>query len=92
MTVPEGWPIHITWAAMALGIMAWGPGRLSRLWNSAPLTRATIGHGARGCCIRGMVPTMARALDDKTRTTLLPFDRIGRSWPTRQKGREIDRE
>jgi putative oxidoreductase len=29
MTVPDGWPIHITWAAMALGIMAWGPGRLS---------------------------------------------------------------
>jgi uncharacterized protein len=28
-TVPEGWPIHITWAAMALAIMAWGPGRLS---------------------------------------------------------------
>jgi putative oxidoreductase len=29
LTVPDGWPIHITWAAMALGIMAWGPGRLS---------------------------------------------------------------
>ena len=29
LTVPEGWPIHITWAAMALGIMAWGPGRFS---------------------------------------------------------------
>jgi putative oxidoreductase len=29
LTVPEGWPIHITWAAMALGIMGWGPGRLS---------------------------------------------------------------
>jgi putative oxidoreductase len=27
--VPDGWPVHITWAAMALGIMAWGPGRLS---------------------------------------------------------------
>jgi putative oxidoreductase len=38
LTVPEGWPLHITWAAMAFGIMAWGPGRLSldhligRLW------------------------------------------------------------
>jgi putative oxidoreductase len=34
-TVPDGWPVHITWAAMALGIMAWGPGRLSldhRFW------------------------------------------------------------
>ena len=29
LTVPDGWPIHITWAAMALCIMAWGPGRLS---------------------------------------------------------------
>jgi putative oxidoreductase len=28
-TVPAGWPIHLTWAAMALAIMAWGPGRLS---------------------------------------------------------------
>lgn len=26
LTVPDGWPIHITWAAMALGIAAWGPG------------------------------------------------------------------
>jgi putative oxidoreductase len=29
LTVPHGWPFHITWAAMALGIMAWGPGRIS---------------------------------------------------------------
>jgi len=29
LTVPEGWPIHLTWAALALGIMAWGPGSLS---------------------------------------------------------------
>jgi putative oxidoreductase len=29
LTVPDGWPIHITWAAMALGIMAWGPGSIS---------------------------------------------------------------
>jgi putative oxidoreductase len=29
LTVPDGWPIHITWAAMAFGIMAWGPGHLS---------------------------------------------------------------
>jgi putative oxidoreductase len=29
LTVPDGWPVHITWAAMALGIMAWGPGRWS---------------------------------------------------------------
>jgi putative oxidoreductase len=29
LTVPDGWPIHLTWAAMALGLMAWGPGRIS---------------------------------------------------------------
>lgn len=29
LTVPDGWPIHLTWAAMALGIMAWGPGQVS---------------------------------------------------------------
>src|SRR5262245_22362850 len=29
LTVPDGWPVHITWAAMALSIMAWGPGRTS---------------------------------------------------------------
>jgi putative oxidoreductase len=29
LTVPDGWPVHITWAAMALSIMAWGPGRIS---------------------------------------------------------------
>jgi putative oxidoreductase len=29
LTVPDGWPIHLTWAAMALGIMAWGSGRIS---------------------------------------------------------------
>ena len=29
LTVPDGWPVHLTWAAMALCIMAWGPGRLS---------------------------------------------------------------
>jgi putative oxidoreductase len=29
LTVPSGWPIHITWAAMALALMAWGPGNFS---------------------------------------------------------------
>jgi putative oxidoreductase len=29
LTVPDGWPVHVTWAAMALGIMAWGPGRIA---------------------------------------------------------------
>ncbi|HVI27899.1 DoxX family protein [Hansschlegelia sp.] len=29
LTVPEGWPVHLTWAAMALALAAWGPGRFS---------------------------------------------------------------
>lgn len=29
LTIPDGWPIHITWAAMGLAIMAWGPGRIA---------------------------------------------------------------
>jgi putative oxidoreductase len=29
LTVPDGWPIHLTWAGMALAIMAYGPGRIS---------------------------------------------------------------
>jgi putative oxidoreductase len=29
LTVPNGWPIHITWAAMAAGIIILGAGKLS---------------------------------------------------------------
>ena len=29
LTVPDGWPLHVTWAALALAIMSWGPGRIS---------------------------------------------------------------
>jgi putative oxidoreductase len=29
LTVPDGWPIHLTWAGMALAVMAYGPGRVS---------------------------------------------------------------
>ncbi|ODR92375.1 DoxX family protein [Sinorhizobium alkalisoli] len=29
LTVPDGWPIHLTWAAMALAIVTWGAGKLS---------------------------------------------------------------
>jgi putative oxidoreductase len=29
ITVPDGWPIHVTWAAIALAIMAGGAGRVS---------------------------------------------------------------
>jgi putative oxidoreductase len=38
LTVPDGWPIHLTWAAMALGIMAWGAGRLSLDYALARIT------------------------------------------------------
>lgn len=31
-TVPDGWPIHLTWAAMALGIITGGAGKLSVDW------------------------------------------------------------
>lgn len=42
LTVPDGWPVHLTWAAMALGVMAWGPGRVSvdhlfgQRWKALP--------------------------------------------------------
>jgi putative oxidoreductase len=29
LTIPTGWPIHITWAAMALALMTWGAGPIS---------------------------------------------------------------
>jgi putative oxidoreductase len=41
LTVPDGWPVHITWAAMALGIMAWGPGRLSVDYGIQKAVRST---------------------------------------------------
>jgi putative oxidoreductase len=51
-TVPDGWPVHITWAAMALGIMAWGPGRISiDHWLSRkylPTDRASVTNALSG--------------------------------------------
>ncbi|MDK1490395.1 DoxX family protein [Sinorhizobium sp. 7-81] len=32
LTVPDGWPVHLTWAAMALGVITWGAGKLSVDW------------------------------------------------------------
>lgn len=29
LTVPDGWPLHITWAAMALALMSGGSGKIS---------------------------------------------------------------
>ena len=29
LTIPTGWPIHATWAAMAAGVVLLGPGKLS---------------------------------------------------------------
>ena len=40
LTVPTGWPVHLTWAAMALALMAGGAGKVSvdavlaRLWRA----------------------------------------------------------
>jgi len=40
LTVPTGWPVHLTWAAMALALMAGGAGKISvdavlaRLWRA----------------------------------------------------------
>jgi putative oxidoreductase len=45
LTVPDGWPIHITWAAMALGIMAWGPGRLSLDYAARRLLKLPSAEG-----------------------------------------------
>ncbi|APG13798.1 hypothetical protein BKD09_36145 [Bradyrhizobium japonicum] len=48
LTVPDGWPVHITWAAMALAIMAYGPGRASldhlvaNLWSCR--TNSALGN------------------------------------------------
>jgi putative oxidoreductase len=47
LTVPDGWPVHITWAAMALAIMAWGPGRLAldqAIGATLPALRASGKH------------------------------------------------
>ena len=45
LTVPDGWPLHMTWAAMALGIMAWGPGRLSLDHGIARLEHQRLSKG-----------------------------------------------
>lgn len=52
LTVPEGWPIHISWAAMALAIMAWGPGRASvdhaaRYVLQGPTPEGTVSNDER---------------------------------------------
>lgn len=42
LTVPAGWPIHLTWAAMALGIMAYGPGHISLDYLLGKLSATTV--------------------------------------------------
>ncbi len=44
LTVPDGWPIHLTWAAMALGVMAWGAGRLSADYALARIVGLPFSH------------------------------------------------
>jgi hypothetical protein len=48
LTVPDGWPIHITWAAMELGIMAWGPGALSADYLIRHFLNLPTKRGGRG--------------------------------------------
>ncbi|AYG62721.1 DoxX family protein [Rhizobium jaguaris] len=57
LTVPDGWPVHITWAAMALGVMAWGPGRLSLDY----LVRRLLGMDASFRSPRPAMPTEDQA-------------------------------
>lgn len=50
LTVPSGWSIHITWAAMALAIMAQGPGKFSldylieKLWTRPVQSADQVGE------------------------------------------------
>ena len=66
LTVPDGWPVHITWAAMALGIMAWGPGRLSiDYWLRKTMfasRKALALQAIRGRCAFGAAQTKAQGL------------------------------
>jgi len=39
LTVPDGWPLHVTWAAISLALMSSGPGRFSCDHWIARLTR-----------------------------------------------------
>jgi putative oxidoreductase len=62
LTVPDGWPIHITWAAMALAVAVYGAGELS-------LDRlvANLGNGLlrRGAAHEGQsVPSVYNRPDD----------------------------
>ncbi|HEV2572048.1 MAG TPA: DoxX family protein [Beijerinckiaceae bacterium] len=50
LTVPDGWPIHISWAAMALAIITWGAGRASLdhvLWHFFHRSTAQDEHPAK---------------------------------------------
>jgi putative oxidoreductase len=52
LTVPDGWPIHITWVAMAWAILANGPGLISLDAGIAKLLglgAKAWGYGAVGC-------------------------------------------
>jgi putative oxidoreductase len=45
LTVPDGWPLHITWAAMALAVAVYGPGEVSvdRLYELRRASRSVQG-------------------------------------------------
>lgn len=50
LTVPEGWPIHLTRVAMAPGIAAWGPGRyrLTICWATGRSGREPVSTSGTG--------------------------------------------
>ena len=52
LTVPDGWPVHATWAAMALGVMGLGPGRLSLDALIAWLFAGTVRPAGAGAPVR----------------------------------------
>jgi putative oxidoreductase len=49
LTVPDGWPVHATWFAMAMAIAAGGPGALSldHLIGRRLAARASHRHESR---------------------------------------------
>lgn len=58
LTVPGGWPVHLTWAAMALAIMSAGPGPLSLdHWLGRWIGRGVHGR-TMDAARRGQPPTV----------------------------------
>jgi putative oxidoreductase len=50
LTMPGDWAVEITWVAMALGLMAWGPGRLSLDY----MFRSALRRAAKTDCVASL--------------------------------------